>query len=96
MPVGTFEHDPLFKSDKLLIQACRTADKFVLLLWFSRAYEQVAKERPDKFRLKGSGTEENLSTLGHCGEHSDEKKHDPRVAVSRSTFLDPQSPFYLR
>ena len=84
-------------SDKLSIRACRTADKFFLLPAFQEvAYDQVAKEPPNNFRLRREPTRgERLSLVGYGGQNHSEKADPSCRSQHEQKFLDPQLSFHL-
>ena len=99
MPVGTFEHDPLLSLINYRSRLATSRTNFSYYPGFQElAHDQVAKEPPNKFRLRGAeDRREPLPTIGPGSQRHNEKPQDaPCRSQPEQPFLDPQSPFYLR
>jgi len=94
MPIGTFEHDPLFSLINYRSGLATARTDFSYYLAFQElAYDQVAK---NNFRLRREPTRgERLSLVGHDGQNHSEKADPSCRSQHEQKFFDPQLSFHL-
>jgi len=97
MPIGAFKYDSFFRLINYRSGLAAPRTNFSYYLGFQElAYDQVAKEPPNNFRLRREATRgERLSLVGYGGQNHSEKADPSCRSQHEQKFLDPQLSFHL-